>query len=152
MAIDQGVPGRSIPLLSDDPAHSAALVVPNDAAPLQGGPARSLYIGVAGDLTVASRAAEVDARLEAKQADLDDIRARIAQLEQQPASRPVNTWPIGRRPPRIRAPGLTRAAQDRRRVEQQGHRQDEPPRGSGRRSRPAAPVDYAVSPLSPTLK
>ena len=52
MAVDQGVPGRSIPLLSDDPAHSAALVVPNDTAALPGGPARSLYIGVAGDVTV----------------------------------------------------------------------------------------------------
>jgi hypothetical protein len=37
---------------------------------------------LAGDLTVANRAAAVEARLEAKQADLDDIRARIAQLDQ----------------------------------------------------------------------
>jgi hypothetical protein len=37
---------------------------------------------LAGDLTVASRAADVDARMDAKQADLDDIKARIAQLDQ----------------------------------------------------------------------
>jgi hypothetical protein len=37
---------------------------------------------LAGDLTVANRAAAVDARLEAKQADLDDIKARLAQVDQ----------------------------------------------------------------------
>jgi hypothetical protein len=37
---------------------------------------------LAGDITVASRAADVEARLDAKQADLDDIKARIAQLDQ----------------------------------------------------------------------
>jgi hypothetical protein len=37
---------------------------------------------LAGDLTVASKAADVDARLEAKQADLADIRSRIALLDQ----------------------------------------------------------------------
>jgi hypothetical protein len=35
-----------------------------------------------GDLTVTSKAATVDARLDAKQADLDDIKTRIAQLDQ----------------------------------------------------------------------
>jgi hypothetical protein len=37
---------------------------------------------LAGDLTVANRVAAVEARLGAAQADLDDIRARIAQLDQ----------------------------------------------------------------------
>ena len=37
---------------------------------------------LAGDITVTSKAATVDARLEAKQADLDDIKGRIAQLDQ----------------------------------------------------------------------
>jgi hypothetical protein len=37
---------------------------------------------LAGDITVASRAADVEARLDVKQADLDDIKARIAQLDQ----------------------------------------------------------------------
>jgi hypothetical protein len=37
---------------------------------------------LAGDITVASRAADVEAHLDAKQADLDDIKARIAQLDQ----------------------------------------------------------------------
>ena len=37
---------------------------------------------LAGDLSVASKAADVEARLDAKQADLDDIKARIAQLDQ----------------------------------------------------------------------
>jgi hypothetical protein len=40
------------------------------------------HIALAGDLTVSSKAATVDARLEAKQADLDDIKARVAQLDQ----------------------------------------------------------------------
>jgi hypothetical protein len=35
-----------------------------------------------GDITVAGRVADVEARLDAKQADLDDIKARIAQLDQ----------------------------------------------------------------------
>ena len=37
---------------------------------------------LAGDMTVASKVATVDARLDAKQADLDDIKGRIAQLDQ----------------------------------------------------------------------
>ena len=37
---------------------------------------------LAGDVTVAGKAADVDARLDAKQADLDDIKSRIAQLDQ----------------------------------------------------------------------
>jgi hypothetical protein len=37
---------------------------------------------LAGDLAVSGRAAGVDARLDAKQADLDDLKARIAQLDQ----------------------------------------------------------------------
>jgi len=37
---------------------------------------------LAGDVTVSSKAVTVDARLEAKQADLDDIKGRIAQLDQ----------------------------------------------------------------------
>jgi len=37
---------------------------------------------LAGDLSVASKAADVEARLDAKQADLDDLKARIAQLDQ----------------------------------------------------------------------
>jgi hypothetical protein len=37
---------------------------------------------LAGDMTVSSKAATVDARREAKQADLDDIKGRIAQLDQ----------------------------------------------------------------------
>jgi hypothetical protein len=37
---------------------------------------------LAGDLTVSSKAADIDAHMEAKQADLDDIKARIAQLDQ----------------------------------------------------------------------
>jgi hypothetical protein len=37
---------------------------------------------LAGDVTVSSKAATVDARLEAKQADLEDIKGRIAQLDQ----------------------------------------------------------------------
>jgi len=37
---------------------------------------------LAGSVSVANRAADVDARLEAKQSDLDDIKARIAQLDQ----------------------------------------------------------------------
>jgi hypothetical protein len=37
---------------------------------------------LAGDLTVASQTATVDARLDANQADLDDIKSRIAQLDQ----------------------------------------------------------------------
>ena len=37
---------------------------------------------LAGDITVTSRRAAVDARLEAKQADLDDIKGRIGQLDQ----------------------------------------------------------------------
>jgi len=37
---------------------------------------------LAGDVTVSSKAAAVGARLDAKAADLDDIKARIAQLDQ----------------------------------------------------------------------
>ena len=37
---------------------------------------------LAGDLAVSSKAATVEARLDAKQADLDDLKARIAQLDQ----------------------------------------------------------------------
>jgi hypothetical protein len=37
---------------------------------------------LAGDLTVVSKAADIDAHLEAKQADLNDIKARIARLDQ----------------------------------------------------------------------
>jgi hypothetical protein len=37
---------------------------------------------LAGDVTVSSKAATIDARLDAKAADLDDIKARIAQLDQ----------------------------------------------------------------------
>jgi len=37
---------------------------------------------LAGTVTVANKAADVDARLEAKQSDLEDIKARIAQLDQ----------------------------------------------------------------------
>ncbi|HEY2229779.1 MAG TPA: hypothetical protein VGI22_18980 [Xanthobacteraceae bacterium] len=37
---------------------------------------------LAGDVTVSNRVADVDARLEAKQSDLADITARIAQLDQ----------------------------------------------------------------------
>ena len=37
---------------------------------------------LAGDLAVAGKAADVEARLDATQADLDDIKARIAQLDQ----------------------------------------------------------------------
>jgi hypothetical protein len=37
---------------------------------------------LAGDLAVSGRAADVDAHLVAKQSDLDDIKARIAQLDQ----------------------------------------------------------------------
>ena len=37
---------------------------------------------LAGDLAVAGKAADAEARLDATQADLDDIKARIAQLDQ----------------------------------------------------------------------
>jgi hypothetical protein len=37
---------------------------------------------LAGNLVVAGRAADVDARLDAKQSDLDDVRARIVLLDQ----------------------------------------------------------------------
>ena len=37
---------------------------------------------LAGSVSVANKAADVDARLEAKQSDLEDIKARIAQLDQ----------------------------------------------------------------------
>jgi len=37
---------------------------------------------LSGDVTVSSKAATVDARLDAKQADLDDIKSRIAQIDQ----------------------------------------------------------------------
>src|SRR5215469_3940128 len=37
---------------------------------------------LAGDITVSSKAAAVEARLDAKQADLDDVKTRIAQLDQ----------------------------------------------------------------------
>jgi hypothetical protein len=37
---------------------------------------------LAGNLTVANKAANIDARLEAKQAHLNDLKARISQLDQ----------------------------------------------------------------------